>query len=320
VIASAPGKLMVAGEYAVLHGRPALVVAVDRRATVRARQASEGAAGFVPPEAVGAWEAAVAAGLLSAVPEGRSLAYDLSALGHDGTKLGLGSSGAVCTAALAWALGTEGCAATDPFTMARVARTGHRNAQGGGSGVDVLASALGGVVRVQFPDGLDAEPVVRRVVWPEGLYWAVLWAGQPVATAGMLAAVRAWQGRDRHGADAALGALGDAGEAACEAVEAGDVRGAVKALDAAGEAMRRLGEGAGVAIVTPMMQKLADEGRPFGVAVKPSGAGGGDVVVAFAHDAEALARVCSRAEQHGWMRIAVGIDPRGASVDEGARQ
>jgi phosphomevalonate kinase len=33
--ASAPGKLILTGEYAVLFGAPALVMAVDRRATVQ---------------------------------------------------------------------------------------------------------------------------------------------------------------------------------------------------------------------------------------------------------------------------------------------
>jgi phosphomevalonate kinase len=33
-MASAPGKLVLAGEYAVLDGAPAIVMAVDRRAVV----------------------------------------------------------------------------------------------------------------------------------------------------------------------------------------------------------------------------------------------------------------------------------------------
>lgn len=309
---------MVAGEYAVLHRRPALVMAVDRRATVRARTPAEGRADFVPPEAVGAWAEAAAAGMLDAVPDGAALAYDLSALGSGGSKLGLGSSGAVCTAALAWALAAQGRTMVNPIDFARVARAGHRKAQGGGSGVDVLASALGGLVRVVLPEGPDGAAEVRRLAWPDTLLWAVLWAGRPVATSGMLAAVRGWQARDGAGFDRAMGALGDAGEAACDAVEAGDARTAVAALGRAGEAMAALGRGAGVAIVTEAMQKVADAARPFGVAVKPSGAGGGDVAVAFAHDAEALVRVCALAAGHGLGYVPVGIDPRGASLDEGA--
>lgn len=42
VQASAPGKLLLIGEYAVLDGAPALVMAVDRRVKVRLQQASSG--------------------------------------------------------------------------------------------------------------------------------------------------------------------------------------------------------------------------------------------------------------------------------------
>ena len=35
MIATAPGKLILTGEYAVLDGAPALVVAMDRRAVAR---------------------------------------------------------------------------------------------------------------------------------------------------------------------------------------------------------------------------------------------------------------------------------------------
>ena len=37
MIASAPGKLIVTGEYAVLEGAPALVVAMNRRAIATRR-------------------------------------------------------------------------------------------------------------------------------------------------------------------------------------------------------------------------------------------------------------------------------------------
>jgi hypothetical protein len=37
LLVSAPGKMMIAGEYAVLHGAEALVAAVDRRAFARFR-------------------------------------------------------------------------------------------------------------------------------------------------------------------------------------------------------------------------------------------------------------------------------------------
>src|ERR1043166_3119640 len=47
MIASAPGKLIVAGEYAVLDGAPAIVVAVDRRAVARRNATPRGSSPFL---------------------------------------------------------------------------------------------------------------------------------------------------------------------------------------------------------------------------------------------------------------------------------
>lgn len=42
VFTSAPGKLVVLGEYAVLHGAPALVMAINRRAEVKVTSVEKG--------------------------------------------------------------------------------------------------------------------------------------------------------------------------------------------------------------------------------------------------------------------------------------
>ena len=110
--ARAPGKLMLAGEYAILHGGEAWVMAVDRHAVARDRV--EGDTSFVPPEARAAWEEATREGLLRAMPDEGAFTIDLSAMNHDGRKLGVGSSAAGCVAALAWAIGREGRASSVP--------------------------------------------------------------------------------------------------------------------------------------------------------------------------------------------------------------
>ena len=93
MIVSAPGKLILAGEYAVLRGGIAVVAAVRRRAVARVVPHDPGrvlspfldAAARVLESA----DAADAAALLRG-----SIEVDTSAL-HDGpTKLGLGSSAA----------------------------------------------------------------------------------------------------------------------------------------------------------------------------------------------------------------------------------
>ncbi|HEY6036147.1 MAG TPA: hypothetical protein VIV58_17845, partial [Kofleriaceae bacterium] len=47
MIATAPGKLILTGEYAVLDGAPALVVAVNRRVTARRRTGPYGSSPFL---------------------------------------------------------------------------------------------------------------------------------------------------------------------------------------------------------------------------------------------------------------------------------
>lgn len=110
--ASAPGKLVLIGEYGVLRGGPALVAAVDRRAEV---SLEPGAAGIrVTAPQLGLEGTPVEADprlrLAAACLDGFSgeVCIDTGALHQDGHKLGLGSSAAVCVALCA-ARGDEDC-------------------------------------------------------------------------------------------------------------------------------------------------------------------------------------------------------------------
>jgi len=118
VIASAPGKLILTGEYAVLDGAPAIVIAVDRRAVARSGVSPRGSSPFLLAVADeiaarrGAGDPAAHAALAISVDS--TAFYDASTpgplaavqLGAARTKLGLGSSAAVTVAATALALGT----------------------------------------------------------------------------------------------------------------------------------------------------------------------------------------------------------------------
>jgi len=102
MIATAPGKLILTGEYAVLDGAPALVVAVNRRVTARRRTGPYGSSPFlvaVAEEIARAYgkDSAAAAAALDVV-------VDSSSFFLGNTKLGLGSSAAVTVAATALAL------------------------------------------------------------------------------------------------------------------------------------------------------------------------------------------------------------------------
>jgi phosphomevalonate kinase len=300
---------MLAGEYAVLWGADALVMAVDRYAHAAVTEARSVA---MPPETAAALTNARRDGLLT---REHAVQVDNAELVQGTRKLGLGSSAAQCVAALGAALAAEG-QPVEPRreAVARAARRGHREAQGGGSGVDVLASALGGVLRVAFPAGPAREPVVERLAWPAGLRWAVLWTGVPVRTSELILAVRALSRRET---DERMAAIAEATTELTAALRTGDPARAVEAVRAHGVAMDALGQASGVPIVTGTMRQLAAAAGPLGVAVKPSGAGGGDIVLAVAQDADALDAVARLGEPLGFARLDLAVDLHGVRVLEG---
>jgi mevalonate kinase len=166
VKASAPGSLMVLGEYAVLYGQPALVCAVDKRITVsltpRTDQAIQihsalGKLTVLLPElqitAPFQFVTAVLKNFQTKIPIG----CDINIEAEFAANIGFGSSAAVTVATLLaitrWldlTFSTE--------ELITTARNIIQIVQGTGSGADVAASVLGGMVAYQMQP-LQAEKI-----------------------------------------------------------------------------------------------------------------------------------------------------------------
>lgn len=280
VTATAPGKAVLSGEYAVLHGAPAVCMAVDRRAIARVTNVKT------------AWNSVTAPGYSTS--EGRFVcrgpnlewlqgqddfglvdaAFEvLDRSGNDcvsieldtrtffdessDAKIGLGSSAALTVALSAALMRSE-----DVFDDALEI---HRRFQSGaGSGVDIATAVRGGLLEYRMN---CAE--VSPLVWPKGLAYRLVWTGVPADTKSKLN--RFEDAGHRRSRDALV-------NAATRMADAWPSASAVLGVfpDYI-DTLRKFSEDYDLGIFDACHEKLVAEARSAGLIYKPCGAGGGDV-------------------------------------------
>lgn len=339
----APGKLMLCGEYAVLHGAPALCAAVNRHARAQVEPdddglwltalgmgpfkvaARTGSVTFTPaPEAPGKLLLVehvlrrVGAGARGKVTlDSQALSADTLDASSNPVKLGLGSSAAASvalTAALEVMVG--GASSADARRWFEHAQRAHLAAQGGlGSGVDVATSATGGVISYQRPDADPSHAIIRPVAFAAcNLHLVVAFAGKSASTVALLQKMMALEKSRPALAQSRYEVMGRVAKDAVGAVDAGNAAGVLAAMDEYGAQMEALGGDAGADIVSAPHARIRQLARGVGGAAKPSGAGGGDVAVCFCPSAEAATDLQAQLAQEQLTVIPLALDPLGARV------
>ncbi|MCX5404165.1 phosphomevalonate kinase [Streptomyces sp. NBC_00335] len=350
---SAPGKLFIVGEYAVVQpGHPAILAAVDRQVDVTV-SASHGAdvviesdlcpeqarlrrgdGGLAPlgedderrvrdglthvVSAIDVVDALLAERGLSAPPVHVSVS---SRLHHDGTKLGLGSSGAVTVATVSAVAAYHGLELSQDARF-RLALLASARLDAGSSGGDLAASVWGGWIEYHAPDRAAVLDMVQRrgieesirTPWPgfgvrslpapRGLTLEVGWTGRPASTTALVGSLgkRAWQGSASQRtfverSDACV-------RASVGALEGGDGPELLRQVRGARRMLAELDEEVRLGIFTTTLTALCDAAEAVGGAGKPSGAGGGDCGIALL-DATAQEQIAHLRE--GW--AAAGVLP-----------
>lgn len=334
---SAPGKLFVSGEYAVLWGGVSRVAAVAPRtaAYVRRRQDSrvhicleEGTLqGLTTPRGV-KWERDVPAGFSFVArtldealrAHGRpSVGFDLAvapgAMGPGGHKLGLGGS------ASASVLAAEGArfVLEEKFDVLKLALVSHALGQGGkGSGGDVAASFAGGLSRYRrydvaalteaantgrFHAALAESPPVDLWRMPAPRV-AMLYAftGESASTKLLIAQV---EERLAEAGRQAFVVRSDAlGHAIEDGLGGGDFRAFSEAVKAQHALLLELGP-----LETEGMRRVLAIAASYGCAGKLSGAGGGDGCILFAPDAQAREELRQGLESRGFLTLLLDVEP-----------
>jgi phosphomevalonate kinase len=272
-----PGKLFLAGEYAVLEGGVAVVAAASAYASARFQPALAPASKLVA-EAVARARAALPE--VAGLPDGSAL-VDTGGFSRDGVKLGLGSSAAAAVAATGALLEAAGVSlASNKELLFSLADQAHRAAQGGvGSGADIAAAVHGGYLRFQRPDG--GPPDVQRLQPPAGLHTVVFWTRASARTPELVAGVQSLAHRAPERHDGCMRNLRDAAGGFADAFAAGDVPAVIRWAHVSLQALLALGQAAELPIVTPAVSAAAHLAFGLRGAAKPSGAGGGDLGVAF---------------------------------------
>jgi mevalonate kinase len=302
---SAPGKLVLAGEYAVLLGHPAVVTAVGVRAVARRRS---GETRF-PRDAGGLIDACV--GALrdeGSAPAPGGYTVDTDAFRDAGRKLGLGSSSAACVAFLAAAIASPS-AGLDPTRLHALAQAAHHTFSGGrGSGIDVAAAVFGGTCVFSRSTG-GVPRTADLPATPDGLRVLVVFTGRSQDTRQYVARVLALSDPA-----AAVAPLGHAARAFAAAWERGEAEDVLRAVRATAHAMEDLGRRAGIDIVSEPHGRLVALANHLGGAAKPSGAGGGDVGLIFV-PAEAEGAAHAAVRHAGLEIVDVELGAPGARVD-----
>jgi diphosphomevalonate decarboxylase len=279
----APGKVVLSGAYAVLERAPAIVAAVDRYVLADTNRPAL----RVSPE------------VQCAIGD-RAPYIDTSSLRVGDRKLGLGSSAASVVAALAALTLAEHPELEDALVAERilpVAIRAHREAQGGGSGIDVATCALGGT-RVCWLDD-SGKVLSRSIELPAGVHIEVYASSTAASTAEMLARVRVFAKSNPTGYTDLIATLTDAARRAVNATRPAALQ---EALRDQVVGLSSLGDWSSAPIVPAWLRELAGGAHADGVVVMPSGAGGGDVVLSVG-DRQACEAWRPRMEQAGLLRL-----------------
>jgi len=310
IAASAPGKVVLSGEYAVLDGAPAISVAIDRRASARVdgfdgqwhRVMAPGFAEiegrFVMRDGVLEWlQGASEFELVDAVVRvvdalpaaGLSIELDTRAFvdADSGAKIGIGSSAALTVALLA--------ALRNSDDVYNDALTAHRRLQrGAGSGVDIASAVHGGLI--EFAG--DTRNVTE-LAWPTGLACRFVWTGVAVSTREKLAKLAATEHRESR---QQLGRAAATMAAAWRSTDA-----VLNEYPAYIDALRQFDVDHDLGIFDAGHDELAVRAASAGLVYKPCGAGGGDIGALLGRSEQELDEFMAGGEKV----LRCAVEPRG---------
>ena len=325
---------MLCGEYAVLSGAPAIVVAMNRRATSEIETIDSDTCHFTSRGFEGRSQHKLSALLNETHPSAQDPAYlcwhvlnqlnkchrlpkelpafrvttDSRNLFFNSNKLGLGSSAAICTGLSAALMlmasrgSVEQPSRKDIFEVALCAHRASQNAHG--SGLDIAASTYGGAISFSRSNN---QTMTTAINLPDNMHYAIFNTGQASDTSTYLGHFSSW----RNNADTrSLDQLCDTAFGFRETL-LGSPANWPFAMQQYIEALQSFDTSAKQGIYTEnhtLLNTLALRQR---ILYKPCGAGGGDLGIAMSTQSEDIIDFVQAAQKAGFQSIDLEIDTNG---------
>lgn len=306
VMVSAPGKLMLMGEHAVVYGYPCMVTAVDQRLYVSAERTNNSRLSLDVPQSADTrfLEAAIAKFFATQGDFLRDRGVSLSVKSEFTSKVGLGSSSAVTVATLK-ALSTI---FERPLTNREIFDLAYQvtlDIQGVGSGFDIAAATYGGTL--YFKKGGEViEPL------PHAVPLVVGYTGVKADTPTLVKMVMSKREQYPEKVDRIFEAVGKLVLQGKEALLACDWAKLGKLMNFDQEYLRDLG------ISSEKLEALISAAKEAGAwGSKLSGAGGGDCMIALnLKGVQGKLQIIKAIEKAGGQVMSVTTHAEGVRVEQ----
>jgi phosphomevalonate kinase len=350
ILARSPGKVVLIGEYAVLHGAPALAMAVDRHAKVRIEPCRAGQSRLAAPQLGveplafrledGRLQWDVEAPAWPVLKQTASLFGYLHGLAADrfgdpgpfqveidtadlflsteqgSIKLGLGSSSAVAVALDAGLRRFAGGPEESGLSMRaleRMLKPYRRGQDGQGSGIDLASCLCGGVISYRWRQA-ESLPEVSRRSLPPGLLLLFVFSGQPASTPELLARYQAWRADQPAQAASIQVEMERVCEAAQLAMVNADAEALVEHFQSYGQLIGTMGGCMNVELMGAGHGRIRAEAERKGLAYKPCGAGLGDIGMLATTDPARLSDMRQWLDEQGFPVLDLAVDAEGVIV------
>ncbi len=342
-----PGKLYIAGEYAVVEsGHTAVLTAVDKYITLTIKDATKNQLIIPHYNDAVSWPlggelraegdhfafTALAINTATAYLKIRKIALspikitiETELVSDDGIKFGLGSSAAVTTAIIT-ALMEKFAPETEMLTKFKMAALSHLVVQGNGSCGDIASCLYGGLIAYTTFDQewVKMHLPYKSLAWFLANPWPKLkierlpnfempflvgWTGNPVSTGRLVAEIQLFKEEQPEKYANFLIQSEKVVQKFLVGTKEQNEKIMFLALKENREILQQLGNNAGVSIETKLLSELADVAESFSGVGKSSGSGGGDCGIALISSQELAAKVALK-----WTKI--GIKPLPFQVGE----